>query len=132
MDLNAPALGILFDVSKIKAGAYGIESWKIFWCAIDMTELFVKKLLLFEGDLAADDNIYCIGVQALDQDVLTKIKRIMEKNEDYNKVAANPSFLEGPTLYKEPLPSAGILEWPGKLTPSGYNSKAAFDDVKKT
>jgi hypothetical protein len=132
MDPNAPALGLLFDVSKIETGAYGIESWKIFWRAIDITELFVKKLLLFEGDLAADDNIYCIGVQALDQDVLTKIKRIMEKDEEYNKIAANPCFIEGSILYKEPLPSAGILEWPGKLTPNGYNSKAAFDEVKKT
>lgn len=132
MDSNTPALGILFDVSKIKEGAYGIESWKIFWRSIDMIELFVKKLLLFEGDLAADDNIYCIGLQAIDQDVLTKIKNIMEKNEAYNKVAANPSFLEGSILYREPLSSAGILEWPGKLTPSGYNSKTAFDDVKKT
>jgi hypothetical protein len=132
MDTNAPALGVLFDVSKIETGGYGIESWKIFWRAIDMKDLFVKKLLLFEGDLASDDTIYCIGIQALDQDVLNKIKRIMEKNDDYNKVAANPSFLEGPMLYKEQLPSAGILEWPGKLSPSGYNSKAAFDEVNKT
>lgn len=132
MDSRAPALGILFDVNKIGTGGYGLESWKIFWRTIDMKELFVKKLLLFEGDLAANDNIYCIGVQALDQDVLDKIKKLMEESEAYKIITANPSFIEGPKLNKVPLSSAGILEWPGKLIPGGYNSKAAFDEVKKT
>jgi hypothetical protein len=134
--LNSPAamlynaLGILFDVNKIKSGGYGIESWKIFWRLIQGKELYAK-LLLYEGDLMNNDTIFCIGVLAFDQKVLDQIKQLFQDCDEFQRVAANPYFIAGSSVKKEPLPQAGVIDELGNFTPEGYNSKAAYDEILK-
>jgi hypothetical protein len=128
--LNSPAaslysaLGILFDSRKIESGGYGIESWKVFWRLMDGQKLYAK-LLLYEGDLMADDTVFCIGVLTSDQKVLDRIKALFQAGAEFKSVAADPCFIEGSRVKREMLPNAGIIDELGGVTPEGYNSKAA-------
>ena len=127
MDFGSPALGLLFAYSKAKSG---LDSWKLFWRVIKGQEFFAK-LLLFEGDLAEDDMVFCIGIQAIDQKVLSRIRKLFDENADFGNVAASPKFIEANDVKKEPLPQAGKIDELGRFTPKGYNSKAAYDATNK-
>ena len=129
---NIPALGILFDVEKIESGGYGIESWKIFWRAIK-GEQFNTELSMFDGDLMENDNIYCIGIQTFDQKVLDRIKKIMEEDTEYKKISANPNFIEGYNVIKEPLPGSGVIKYNGNFIPKGQAlpAEVAYDETIK-
>ena len=115
------SLGIRFDIDKIKSQTsglygYGVESWKVFWQAIDSQKL--KGIMLSEGDtratLSGRENVYCIAVQA-NSDTLNEIKTSLENSAEFQQVAAPTRFVEGGGLAGEPLMDAGQVDLTGNF-----------------
>lgn len=119
-----PALGIRFDIGKIKAAAYGSECWKVFWRAVDVQRL--GGALLFEGDTAATldgkENVFCVAVQCADRGVLGEVRAALQQSVEFQEVAALPRFVEGDLVVGEPLPDAGQVDSVGDLVGNAYNS----------
>jgi hypothetical protein len=113
------SLGIRFDIDKVKSKSsglygYGVESWKVFWQAIDSQKL--KGVTLFEGDTSATlsgrENVYCIAVQA-NSNTLNEIKTALEQNAEFQQVAASTQFIEEGGLAGEPFMNAGQVDLMG-------------------
>lgn len=129
---NLPALGIRFDIGKVKSGDYGTECWKVFWSAVDIQKLGGAQL--FEGDtyatLTGSENVYCIAVQSISNAVFGEIRAAIEQSTEFRNVAALPKFVEGDSVLGEPLPDAGQVDSAVNLVGNAYNSRAALDAVR--
>ncbi len=130
---NMPTIGIRFDIEKAGGSYYGFACWKVFWQAITPQEIGVASLC--EGDTAATlngrENVFCIAVQSLDSRATAKIKAALTQSEAFNRVCANPKFVEGSSCAAEPLPDAGRIDAEGNLVGDAGASRSALGAVKK-
>lgn len=96
---NMPALGIRFDIGKVKSGDYGTECWKVFWSAVDIQKLGGAQL--FEGDTYGHFNwereCLCIAVQSICNAVLGEIQAAIVQSTEFHNVTASPKFILGVT-----------------------------------
>jgi len=126
------ALGIRFDIDRIDAAVYGFECWRIFWQSVDVNKLAGGHL--FEGDTAGtldgNENVFCIVVQLDNQDVLSEMRNNLERNAEFQRIAAYPEFDEGSELLREPLADAGRIDVSGKLV-GGIWSRHALEASAK-
>jgi len=128
---DLPAVGIRFDLSEIKSSSYGVECWKVFWRAVDVTKLGGASL--FEGDTAATlkgtENVYCIAVLSPDESVLTTVRDALGQSAEFRALAATPTFVDRNRLATEPLPIAGSVDHAGNLAGNAWNPRMALGDV---
>src|SRR6185295_4178587 len=124
--LNSPALGIRFEIQKLEdrvgQGAYGQSAWVVFWRVVEPTRL--AGALLYEGDTALTlqrgEDCYCIGVQGVHENVFQEIMNNLQISREYLTVCAQPHFVRGPGVLREPLMLAGMVGRGGQITsPSG-------------
>ncbi len=119
-----PALDVRFDIDKVAAGTdsglYGLESWKVFWGAVDPAQLLVA--VLHDGDTAATlnhrENVFCIEVEA-GPGALREARSALLTSEAFRRVAANPPFSEGAELSTRVLADAGRVV-DGHLAGNGW------------
>lgn len=128
--IEGPALGIRFDTARVESAAYGLESWEIFWRAVD--PVAIEGAQLFDGDsaatLAREESVFLIGVQA-DPAVLRVISTLLGKSERFWQIAASPPFIDE-AVRAEPLVEAGRVLAGGELE-GGMWSRSAFDTVRR-
>ncbi len=126
---NLPTLGILFDWTLVGTGIYGRQCWKVFWRAIDSSE--ITAAVLWEGDADCNENYYCIAIQSGDPDKLARVKEALSHNAEFKKIAGYPAFIEGAECTREPLVDAGRIDATGRWIGSGGNAGLALDLVRK-
>lgn len=130
---NVPTIGIRFDIDKLQSGSYGVAAWKVFWRTIDPKE--IRGALFFEGDTAATlanrERVFCIAVQSMNAETVKRVQSVLRANPEYQKVCAEPMFIEGSRCTGEPLPGAGKVDSAGDLVGDAWNARSALGTVKK-
>jgi len=130
---NMPTIGVRFDIEKAGGGAYGFTCWKVFWQAINPEEIGVASL--YEGDTAATlngrENVFLIVIQTSGGSAIPRIKAALIRSEAFQRVCANPMFVEGSACEGEPLPNAGRLDAKGNLLGDAGLSRSALGAVKR-
>jgi hypothetical protein len=126
-----PAVGVRFDIKKVNASAYGLECWKVLWRSLRPNDL--KGAFLFEGDtaatLAGKEDVYCLGIQSIDANIVERVKRALSKSEGYQRVAATPMFVDGAACVKEPLVEAGQIDQLGAIGGKPGWAKPGYEAV---
>jgi len=127
-----PGLGVRFDIGKVDSGTYGLECWRVFWGAIDPSQL--AGSILYEGDTAAtlggSENVFCIAVRTADRAALQRARELLERSPEFQRVAAaSPEFIDEDRLAGEPLPEAGRITTRGELESTSW-SKVGLDAVR--
>lgn len=91
-------LKVNFDSSKIDAGNYGFECWKIFWNSFD-TELFGNmlspKFYLFSGDSGGPNFSICIEALVINPEAKESIEQFANRlleNSEFSLVAGTPGL----------------------------------------
>ncbi|XES76677.1 MAG: cell envelope integrity protein TolA [Candidatus Bathyarchaeia archaeon] len=130
---NIPTIGIRFDIDKVNRGYYGYTCWKIFWQAIDPSQIIGATL--YNGDTEATlnrrENVFCLAVQSYDSGIIERVKTGLSGSEELRKVAANPMFVEGSKCWGEPLPEEGRIDSEGNLAGNGMAARSALGDLRK-
>jgi hypothetical protein len=124
-----PALGVRFDIGKLRSGAYGAAAWKLFWSAVGIAEL-TPGTLLFEGDtsatLSGNENVYCIALQSTDRAAFGSVRVALERNEEFKTVASSPEFILDEQVTRQPLPAAGRIDAAGALVGASWHAGAGL------
>ncbi|MCK5163114.1 MAG: HEAT repeat domain-containing protein [Desulfobacula sp.] len=130
---NMPTIGVRFDIEKAGGSYYGLTCWKVFWQAINPEEIGVASL--YAGDTATTlngrENVFCIAVQSLDSGATEKVKAALAQSEAFNRVCANPMFVEGTSCAAEPLQDAGRIDAEENLVGNDGASRSALGVIKK-
>lgn len=124
------AIGIRFDIDKIKNNSYGYKCWETLWRAIDPKDIGIASLR--EGDTQAtlmrSENVYCIAIQTTGN--IERIKHVLSQNEAFKRVCANPMFTNN--ISKEPLMNSGRITSNGDLVAGDITaSLSALEAIKR-
>jgi hypothetical protein len=119
--LNAPTLGIRFNIQKLEEhvgkGSYGQSAWIVFWRVFHPTAF--HGAVLYEGDtqltLDGGENCYCIAVQAMSAPAFHEMMNHLQMSKEYLTVCADPQFIRDDVARREPLVLAGMLDSEGKI-----------------
>lgn len=134
--LDLPTLGILFKVEKIEelvdSGNYLVGAWKVLWRALGPENLKdFNGLFLYECDTDGGIDGCCIAVQSTDRSLLKKIKDHLANNEVYLGVADEPMFLLDEKARAQPLMTAGMIGYDGKIEgESTFCPRSALEAVR--
>ncbi len=128
---QSDCIGVRFDIGKISSGGYGEECWKVFWKVVDPKMLAGSQLL--EGDTNGTpdwENVYCLAVKwTLGTGRGDDVRKALEESEEYQRVAAQPNFIDTSQVNKEPLVDGGQVDRSGNLVGGNYRALPALNAV---
>jgi hypothetical protein len=111
-------VGILFDIDELGGGFYGYASYKIFFGALDTSQLL--GCLLRDGDtnatLQGRARQCCISVEFPDASKIEVVKDALSKSTAKGLLPPSSRFLEDALVSQEPLVFAGRIDSTGELT----------------
>ena len=134
MRKDVAALGIRFDIDKLKSANYGKEAWRVFWQAVPIDSL-PEGSLFFEGDslgtLNGRERVFFIAVQQLaGPSILSEIQSTLRRSAGYQSVAASPQFVETTDIFDEPLVDSGQIDSNNSLVGKAFNARAAISAIE--
>lgn len=137
MNVTMPCLVVRFSTEKveeIESLFYGRHCWKVFFEAVDLTDL--KNAEVYEGDTAATlkgrEYTYALAIQSPDNAAIQRLRRSLEGDDGFQSLADDTPFVEGSAAEGEPLPNAGRFDANDRLiVPEGRicNTKVVLDNL---
>jgi hypothetical protein len=130
-----PKIGILFDIDDLGSGFYGYAAYKIFFNAVDTSNL--SGCTLRDGDtratLSGRANQYCIAVDAPDVSKISAVKRAISKSNEKGLLPLSSRFLDEALVSHEPLVVATGINSAGELVGcnTGWVTEAWQESRKK-
>lgn len=111
-------IGILFDIDELGGGFYGYASYKIFFGALDTSQL--SGCALRDGDtnatLRGGARHCCISVEFADASKIDAVKNALSKSTAKGLLPLSSRFLGDALVRQEPLVFAGRISSTGELT----------------
>ncbi len=125
-----PSIGIQFSIAKLydEPHSYGAESWLIFFESVPLVK--IAGALLFHGD-TDDMYTFIIAVQSIDGRTISEIQSLVRNHPRFGQFCADPPFVSGPALFREPLAQAGRVTAAGILEAKDYCVKEAWEIFSK-
>jgi hypothetical protein len=111
-------IGILFDIDELGGGLYGYVSYKIFFGALDTSQLLGCSF--YDGD--TDDTLRggarhcCISVEFQDPSQIAAVKNALSKSTAKGLLPPSLRLLGDARVRLEPLVFAGRISSTGELT----------------
>ena len=92
MNVTMPCLVVRFSTEKveeIESLFYGRHCWKVFFEAVDLTDL--KNAEVYEGDTAATlkgrEYTYALAIQSPDNAAIQRLRRSLEGDDGFQSLA---------------------------------------------
>jgi len=127
-----PRLGVRFDIGRVESGSYGLECWKAFFEAVEVSQ--TVPALLFEGDssasLAGLENVFVVAIECSDESAIAAVRSTLARHPGFLQLCASPMFVEGAACAAEPLVPAGRMGVDGALVGDAWNARPALEWVR--
>jgi len=125
-----PSIGIQFSIAKLydEPRAYGTESWLIFFESVPLARIAGTQL--FHGD-TDDMYTFIIAFQSIDGRMISEIQSLVSNHPRFGQFCADPPFVSGPALFREPLTWAGRVRAAGVLEAPDNCVKEAWEIFSK-
>lgn len=122
---TVPSIGIAFSIAKLydEPHSYGTESWLIFLESVPLDGIAGAQL--FHGD-TDDMRSFIIAVQSMDGGAISEIPSLVSNHPRFRQFCADPPFVSGAALFREPLARAGRVTAAGVLEAESYPLKEAW------
>jgi len=108
------SIGIRFSIAKLydEPYSYGTASWLIFLESVPLTKIAGAQL--FHGD-TNDMLTFIIAVQSMNESTIREIETLVSHHARFRQFCADPPFVSGTLLVREPLIQAGRVTSKGEL-----------------
>jgi hypothetical protein len=126
-------IGVRFDVTKAISNNYGYEFWKVIWGAVDPT--MWSEISFYEGDsndsIRGLEQVYIIAFRpSWEHSGVAELRASLEGDATFQKVAAQPPFVQGEECSREPLVSAGNIGPAGNFSEDALRPRRTLAEVK--